>query len=118
MIAAFVASPALIGHFCYLTSPSIETILIAVIPFALGVAVFVARRLRVRLLILVLAPVLNFGLTMIYHEWLHMDVFPGALLSKEAREKRTAVIEQDQLSWRACESAEQGGGQETPAGPE
>jgi len=106
-IAAFIASPVLIGHLCYLDCPAIEIILIAVIPLALGVAVFAARRLSIMLLILIGAPILNFGLTMLYHEWLHTDAFPSVLLGKEARARRIELKESYQISLPELESAEQ-----------
>jgi hypothetical protein len=92
-IAAFIASPILISHLCYLASPSIEILLIAVIPLALAVAVFATRRLSIMLLILIGAPFLNFGLTMVYHEWLHTDAFPSVLLGKDARGRRIELKE-------------------------
>ena len=73
----------------------------------LGIAVFAARRLRTRLLILIMAPMLNFGLTMIYHEWLHIDAFPSGLLGREARERRIELREREELALRKYKSAEQ-----------
>lgn len=109
-IAAFIASPVLIGHPCNLASPAIEIILVVVIPLALGVAVFATRRSSIMLLILIGAPILNFGLTTIYHEWLHMDAFPRVLLGKEARERRIELNEAYELELREHESAESGRG--------
>lgn len=77
---AALASPLLIGHFCELTSPFVEGILIAGLPVCSGVAIWCLPKPWHRVVALPGAPALNFVATQAYLEWLHSDAFPSFLL--------------------------------------
>lgn len=96
-LLCLAGSPVLVTHGCGLSSWPIEWLVAVGLAVVAFLVVHRMKRPRQKILVVVLAPMVSFGITFAYGEWLHSEAFPDWLLDRYGKECRAMTAKEEPI---------------------